>query len=73
MRTGVRMTFGFANCLFETLPLHSPVEHPCFTGYKAFLIGQRAGATSRLIDEFNDLAADFRISFARKTKGLSVL
>jgi len=67
------MTFGFANCLFETLPLHSPVEHLCFTGYKAFLIGQRAGATSRLIDEFNDLAADFRISFARKTKGLSVL
>jgi len=28
---------------------------------------------SLLIGEFNDLAADFRMFFSRKTKGLSVL
>ena len=72
-RVGAQMTVGFANDLFAVLPLHSPAECPHFTESKTGLISQWAAATSRLIDEFNDLAVDFRIFFSRKTKRLRVL
>lgn len=66
------MAFGFTKVLSETMTLSSSTMLTRFAGVKAGLTGRRRASMNRLAGGFNGLAADLRMSFARKTRDLRI-